>query len=304
MAKRDLFSQFIGSWARQMGRESAHTAYGELTGKNTITSLGTIDDYKPIPNTWDYVKLVIALVFLPIVGPIWALEKGCRRAFGKKIVFYQIVNQHVYKMDRRYSDGKRYVGTQKASQIVELLKSNASENDVRRFNLHAYIYILLAFVGAGSQVALYRIYQEKSVQTELLQQSYANWHTVSVTDNFTEKTTTYEMVYSTVDGKANSHIILAKKDGDYLLMSQWSSDVDYSFIDKSAPVEVKTNGSVKTVKLKRLHDSYEAQEYMTPENKKIRFGEVLVFPKGIVPSNGVMQIRLKEKVYSFNLDKE
>ena len=59
---------------------------------------------------------------------------------------------------------------------------------------------------------------------------------------------------------------------------------------------------VTSLHYKRLHDNYEEEEYMTPENKKVRFSEVLVFPKGVVPENGVMQIRLKEKVYSFNLD--
>lgn len=43
---------------------------------------------------------------------------------------------------------------------------------------------------------------------------------------------------------------------------------------------------------------------MTPENKKVSFSAVLVFPNGVVQASGTMQIRLKEKVYSFNLDRE
>lgn len=304
MAKKGLFSQFAGSWVRQMGRESAHTAYGDLTGKNTITSKGNIDGYKPLPGFWDYVKLILALVFLPIIGPIWALIKGCIRAFGKKILFYEVADQHIYKMDRRYSDGKRYVGTQKAKQKVEGLKSDVPVEDVKRFNTHAYIYILLAIIALIGQCIWYQNYRDELSQKEAVYQTYANWHTVTITDDFTEKSTTYDMVYSTVDGKVDSHVVLAKMDGKYLLMSQWGSDVDYDFIEKAASIEVKTNGSVKTVKLKRLHDSYEKEEYMTPENKKIHFSEVLVFPKGVVPASGVMQIRLKEKVYSFNLDRE
>jgi len=303
MAKKGMFSQFVGSWVRQMGRESAHTAYGDLTGKNTITSKGHVDGYKPLPGVWDYVKLILALVFLPIIGPIWAFIKGCIRAFGKKILFYEVADEHVYKMDRRYSDGKRYVGTQKAKQKVEGLKSDVPAEDVKRFNIHAYIYIILAIVALIGQCIWYQNYRDELSQKEAQYQTYANWHTVTVTDVFTEKSTTYDMVYSTVDGKVDSHIVLAKMDGNYLLMSQWGSDVNYDFIEKSASVEVKTNGSVKTVKLKRLHDSYETEEYMTPENKKIHFSEVLVFPKGTVPNGGVMQIRMKEKIYSFNLDK-
>lgn len=304
MAKKGLFSQFVGSYVRQMGRESAHTAYGDLTGKNTITSKGTVDGYKPLPGVWDYVKLLLALVFLPIIGPIWALIKGCIRAFGKKILFYEVADQHVYKMDRRYSDGKRYVGTQKAKQKVEGLKSDVPAEDVKRFNTHAYIYIVLSIVALAGQYVIYKGYREELAQTEAQYQTYSNWHTVTVTDDFTEKSTTYDMVYSTVDGKPDSHIILAKMDGNYILLSKWGSDIDYSYIDKAASIEVKVAGTVKTVKLKRLHDNYEDEEYMTPENKIIRFSEVLVFPKGVVPENGVMQIRLKEKVYSFNLDHE
>lgn len=304
MAKNGLFSQFVGSYVRQMGRESAHTAYGDLTGKNTITSKGHVDGYKPFPGAWDYVKLILALVLLPIIGPIWAIIKGCIRAFGKKILFYEVADQHVYKMDLRYSDGKRYVGTQKAKQKVEGLKSDVPAKDVKRFNTHAHIYILLAIVALVGQGIWYQNYQEELAQNEALYQTYSNWHTVTVKDDFTEKSTSYDMVYSTADGKTDSHIVLAKMEGKYLLMSQWGSDINYDFVEKAASIEVKTNGSVKTVKLKRLHDSYESEEYMTPENKKIRFSEVLVFPKGIVPTNGIMQIRLKEKVYSFNLDSE
>lgn len=90
-------------------------------------------------------------------------------------------------------------------------------------------------------------------------------------------------------------------DGNYLLLSKWGSDIDYIYTDKPA---VKTNDAVKTVKFRRLHDDYKLEEYMTPENKKVSFSAVLVFPKGVVPASGTMQIRLKEKVYSFNLDRE
>lgn len=161
----------------------------------------------------------------------------------------------------------------------------------------------MSIIALVSQGIWYKGYQEELAQSETQFQSLSNWHTVTVTDDFTEKTTTYDMVYSTVDGKANANMILAKIGSDYLLLSRWSSDVNYDFVEKAATVEVKTDGTVKTVKLKRHHDKYDVEEYMTPENKTVSFGEVLVFPKGIVPSNGVMQIRIKEKVYSFNLDK-
>ena len=287
-----------------MGRESAHTAYGDITGKNTITSKGSVDGYKPLPGFWDYVKLILALVFLPVIGPIWAFVKGCIRAFGKKILFYEVADQHIYKMDRRYSDGKRYVGTQKAKQKVEGLKADVPEKDVKRFNIHAYIYIFLSIAALVWQGVMYKNYQAENAVAEAQYQSFANWHTVTITDDFSETSTSYDMVYSTVEDKVKSDVVLMKKDGKYLLLSKWSSDVDYDYHESAAVVEVKTNGSVKTVKLKRLNDSYKDQEYVTPENKKVSYMEVLVFPKGVVPDSGVMQIRMKEKVYSFNLDKE
>lgn len=287
-----------------MGRESAHTAYGDITGKNTITSKGSVDGYKPLPGFWDYVKLILAIVFLPVIGPIWAFVKGCIRAFGKKILFYEVADQHIYKMDRRYSDGKRYVGTQKAKQKVEGLKVDVPEKDVKRFNIHAYIYIFLSIAALVWQGVMYKNYQAENAVAEAQYQSFANWHSVTITDDFTETSTSYDMVYSTVEDKVKSDVVLMKKDGKYLLLSKWSSDVDYDYHESAAVVEVKTNGSVKTVKLKRLNDSYKDQEYVTPEDKKVSYMEVLVFPKGVVPDSGVMQIRMKEKVYSFNLDKE
>lgn len=302
MAKKGLLSQFTSSWVRQMGRESAHTAYGDVTGKNTITSKGSVDCYKPLPGFWDYLKLALALIFLPVIGPIWAFVKGCIRAFGNKILFYEVADQHIYKMDRRYSDGKRYVGTQKAKQKVQGLKADVPEKDVKRFNIHAYIYIILSMIALVCQGVIYKNMQAENAAAEAQYESYANWHTVTITDDFTEMSTSYDMVYSTVNEKVMSDVILMKKEGKYILLSKWGSDVDYDYHDNAAVVEVKTNGSVKTVRLKRLYDSYKSEEYTTPENKKVSFSEILVFPKGVVPESGVMQIRMKEKVYSFNLD--
>lgn len=59
MARRGLLSNFVNSWVRQMGRESAHTAYGDITGKNTREYFGEVKETRSFPSIGNYIKLFL-----------------------------------------------------------------------------------------------------------------------------------------------------------------------------------------------------------------------------------------------------
>ncbi len=299
MAKRGLFSQFVNSWVRQMGRESAHTAYGDITGKNTRESYGGIKETKVFPAFKDYIKLLLAQL-LPIIGPLWAIIKGSSRLISKNIQYIGVVDKNIYKLDRRYSDNSRYVGTQEVKVKLERLKTDSPAKDVKRYKVHAIIYIvigLLALIFHGYLMALSEREKENEAKELAL---YTKWHSVELIDEFTEKTTSYDMLYPTIDSIATDKVVLMKQNGKYFLLSSSSSlfSVDYS--NDSAPVDIKTVNGVKSLELK-THPT--ETKYMTPLNKSKSFPLCLLIPSGIVPSKGNMQIRSKDKIYTFDLDK-
>lgn len=124
--------------------------------------------------------------------------------------------------------------------------------------------------------------------------SYTKWQSISITDDFTEKITTYEMVYPTVDSIAVKNVILMKHNGTYMLLSTNSYDFEYN-----RAIDIKTANGVKSIEAKDLGPKH----YLTPQNKNIYFPICLELPKNLVPSNGEMKIRTKGIVYTFNLNK-
>ena len=301
MAKKGLFSQFVNSWVRQMGRESAHTAYGDITGKNTRESFSDVKELRSFPAVWDYIKLLLAQ-WLLFIGPLWAIIKGLRRLFGKKIQYVGVVDKNIYKLDRRYSDNQRYVGTEEVKLRLERLKEESPEKDVKKYNTHAIVYIVIGAICLVCQSA-FLLYGEKQSALEKAElASYTKWHSVTITDDFTGQSSSYEMLYPTLDSVATDKVILFKQKGTYFLLSTSASlfNVDYS--TNLASVDIKTTSSVKTIELKK--DTTESTEYMTPFNKVKKYPVRFIIPSGVIPSKGQILIRSKESIYSFDLDKE
>lgn len=301
MARRSLFSQFVNSWVRQMGRESAHTAYGDITGKNTRESFSDVKELKYFPRFVDYIKLLLAQL-LPIIGPLWAIIKGCLRLFGKKVQYIGVVDKNIYKLDRRYSDNQRYIGTQEVKIRLERPKEQSPDGDVRKYNKHAIVYIVVGVLCLVCQGALllYGKKQDAIEKAELA--SYTKWNAVTITDDFMGQSTNYEMLYPTVDSVATDKIVLLKQKGAYYLLSSSASlfDVDYS--TNRATVDIKTSSSSKTIQLKI--ETPESSEYMTPFNKVKKYPNRFLIPSGTIPSKGQIKIRSKETIYSFDLDRE
>ena len=121
-----------------------------------IMSMNSSIGRKPCPGFWDYCKFLGAM-FLPGIGPLWAFIKGVIRAWGKNIVYNVPTTKYYYKPDGRYKTGRRIVGSRTVNKKVSYLKSESPQEDVKRFHLHAYIYIIVSLFVAGLQVYLYTI---------------------------------------------------------------------------------------------------------------------------------------------------
>ena len=293
MAK-NLFSQFVGAWTRQMGREYAHTAYGDISGKNRIETLSDVKEIKSFPTFKNYTRLFLALFFLPVVGSLWAILKGMIRLLSKKAYSYGVFDRHLYNIDRRYSNNKRYVGTEKVELKIKRPKKELSNEEVKKYNTHSVIYIILGLIFLLLQCFI-AFQSEKNSERELQDLStYTKWHTVSITDDFTGKKTSYEMLYSTVDSVVNKKVLFMRNNGKYILLSTTSS-----LFDIHIKLEIKTSNGVKSFEPKSL----EPASYLTPQNKSIYFPICLEIPNNLVPSKGQMQIRSKGTIYSFDLTK-
>ena len=196
-------------------------------------------------------------------------------------------------MDRRYSDGKRYIETEETIVKETRFKTDMPPEEVKRYHAHAKAYII---IGVISLIIGYHIAENAEIsnseETAELS-SYTKWQTIDITDDFTEKTITYHMIYPTVDSTVTKKMILMKKNGNYILLSTSSSNFEYN---KS--IDIKTSNGVKTIEAKSL----EPAEYLTPQNKTVYFPICLEIPKNLVPSKGQMKIRSKGIIYTFDLN--
>ena len=256
---------------------------------------------KPCPEAGDYFKLIFAM-FLPVIGPIWGLIKGVRRAFGKKIVYNVQTTKYIHKPDARYKTGYRVIGSKKVNEKIYQLKSEAPKEDVKRFHIHAYIYILIALLGAVLQASVYNQSKiDKEVEKAELY-TLTKWNNVIVSDDSSQITDEYEMIYPLVDSTVCTEFIIMRKGGNYYLLSKWSSDIDHQYSEGTATAVITTTSGTKMVKLTETNNDMHSGVFLTPQNKKVDFGSVLLFPKGVFPYKGMMLIKAREKVYTFDFD--
>ena len=256
---------------------------------------------KPFPEVGDFAKLILAML-LPVIGPIMALVKGVSRAFGKNIIYTKPSIKYYYKPDARYNSGQRVVGSRTVNNKVYRLKSESPKEDVKRFDRNAYFYICIAIFGALMQVYAYNENKKsQEIERDRLA-SLAKWNNVTIAEESSGTTITYDMIYPVVDSTVVKDFIILKKEGEYYLLVKWSSDIDRSYIDKSASVELNTDNGIREITLKETITDYGSVEYLTPENTKEHFYSQLLFPKGVFPYKGIMQIGAKKKVYTYNME--
>jgi hypothetical protein len=231
---------------------------------------------------------------LPVLGSVWVILRGVSRLFSKKMLCYNIAYKDLYKIDKRLSEGKRYCSTQRVKIKQKCLKKDFPKEDVRKYNIHAIVYIFIGISCFILQCFMAQEFKEEEAREIAELSLYTKWQTVSITDDFTETTTTYDMVYSTVDSIVNKEVILMRRNGNYILLSTTSSNFDlYRTLD------IKTVNRVKTIEA----ENEGSFEYLTPQNKTIYFPVCLKIPKNLVPTKGEMKIRSKGIIYSFNLNK-
>lgn len=305
MAK-NLFQQFINSWVRQMGRESAHTDYGTLTGRNQISEPNNKPTFKPFPDTSNYVKTLLAQI-IPIIGPVLTFIFGCIRAFGNTMSIYEKGRESVYVLDRRYSDGRRYAGERSYKKKVDVFKKERSEEEVEKFNFHAYCYIIIAILGLMCQLFYFSHNAKRNKLEHEAYQAYStSWHEVSMSDDFTNQTSTYQMLYATIDGEATSNVVLLYKENKYFLLLRYYATLETDYIHKKkelikiAKLETNINGKIQTIDA--IVQKGSSHKYLTPEQSVFDYRDELELPKDIFTQQGVIKFKLEDKIYQFTLN--
>ena len=262
--------------------------------------------YKLYPDSSDYIKLFLVM-FLPVIGPVWALIKGLIRAFGKIIAYNVPSSRSFYTSDKRYKSGQRYTGSVTVNRKVYELKSESPVEDVNRFHKHAYIYIAIALVALLLQFASYAAIKRRIAANEERERSYTHWNTITTQDESSGAYSFYDMVYSVVDGKPNSDVVIIKKEGAYYLLVGSSYLVETRTIDRydlnigEAEVDFQTDNLAEKITLSYRDKSYQEQTYLLTEGCENHYSYVFLFPRNILPSEGIIRIKLKDVWYSFNL---
>lgn len=246
-------------------------------------------------------------MFLPIIGPVWALIKGLIRALGKKIAYNVPSLRSFYTPDKRYKSGQRYTGSVTVNKKVYELKSESPVEDVNRFHKHAYIYIAIALLALLLQFASYTAIKRRIAVNEERVSSYARWNTITTQDESTGVYSFYDMVYSVVDGKPNSDVVIIKKEGTYYLLVDSSYLVETHTIDRYdlnsgvAEVDFQTDNYAERITLSYRDKSYEEQTYLITEGRDKHYSYVFLFPNNVLPPEGIIQIKMKDVIYSFDL---
>lgn len=137
-------------------------------------------------------------------------------------------------------------------------------------------------------------------QDTVLNASYAKWNNVSITDSFTEETIKYDMLYPVVDSVVSNKMVMMRKDGEYYLLSSNTSLFDFGRSNKKATIDIKSSEGLKKITLKNQINA--PLEYLTPYDETEQYSICLLVPKTVIPDSGILRIRSKGLIYSFDLD--
>ena len=107
-----------------------------------------------VPSAIDYFKCLLALLFLPVVGPLWAFIKGLLRLTGKKIRYAHYSSVPIYKSDKRYKYGVRTEGYKKKRVFEDLPIADCDASDVKKFKVNAAVYTFLGATALICQILM------------------------------------------------------------------------------------------------------------------------------------------------------
>ena len=302
MAKRSVFSQFAGAFVRQMGRETAHDMYGDFTGKNTQSKIVGAESAKlRVPGFWKYIGICIANVF-PFVSFL-TLIKGIKRLFSGKITYHFYTIENVYKTDRRYSSGARIIGQQKVEQKFAKPKNECDSEDIKRFRIHALIYILIACCAIGLKYYGFEKFREYNIaetaRTKEIRQQATQWNTYQIKDEFTGKVRKFQYVCPTLNDEPYVDLVLIKENGYYLYSSMYISSfdtLDFKFYTKQKSSIISRQLDTESL--------YDKDRFTIKIDKANTYSERIPL-KGTISKNlataDSLHIRLNNKIYKFNL---
>ena len=254
-----------------------------------------------IPGFWKYIGVIIANIF-PFVS-IVTLTKGIKRLFSRKITYHFYTTENVYKTDHRYNSGVRIIGRQKVEQKFTKPNNECNSKDIRRYRLHALIYILIACFAIGLKYYGFEKVSEYSIaetaRTKEIRQQATQWNTYQIKDEFTGKVRKFQYVCPILDDEPYIDLVLIKENGYYLYSSMYISSfdtLDFKFFtkQKSSIISRKLDSEYLYDKGKLSIDIDRTQTYTE------RYPLKGAISKNIATADS-LHIRLNNKIYKFNL---
>ena len=108
------------------------------------------------------------------------------------------------------------------------------------------------------------------------------------------------MLYPVVDSVVSNKMVMMRKDGEYYLLSSNTSLFDFGRSNKKATIDIKSSEGLKKITLKNQINA--PLEYLTPYDETEQYSICLLVPKTVIPDSGILRIRSKGLIYSFDLD--
>lgn len=303
MTKRTIFSQFAGAFIRQLGRESAHDVYNDVSGKNTRHKIvGSEDATLAVPGFWKYVYICIVSLF-PCVSLV-LFVKGIKRIFTKNIIYHFYTIENIYKTDGRYRGGARIVGETKVEQKFTRPIDECPETDITRFRLHAFMYLIIALCSFTLKFYGYEqlknFYAEEEIKYTELAQKVTQWNIYQLKDDFSEETREFWYVYPTKDSKLCTDIVLIKENK---LFFYTTSSLYISSFDKPE-LKVFKDGEFSFISVEMSREFLEKKDKITMDiDGEHSYSYRYFLPtkeSKIISQSDSFHIRIDDKVYKFN----
>lgn len=161
-----LAKGFIRSAVNQVGRDGGKVVSNNIYGNmhsTPINSFGNVVQENLSENShllkekeYPLIKIIYAVIIsicVPVIGSFIVLYRAFVNIKAKEMTMYKYENQAVYSSDRRFSNGRRYEGSE-TIKIPVKIDITVQEKKIKTFKGVSYLIISI-----GALIMFYRFYK-------------------------------------------------------------------------------------------------------------------------------------------------
>ena len=145
-----MANQFINSFIRQMGRETAHDVYNSAGNYDTRISGIDENSFTTKLLTPNFIWLGVAFIVSTLIAPFFMIIPfvvGIIRIVSDKIRGHYRATQSIYKSDRRYRSGGQYLGEDEVWLKVKKPIGQCTDEEVKDARMAGLIEIAISVLG-------------------------------------------------------------------------------------------------------------------------------------------------------------